>query len=217
MAHRHISRGEIAALLDVFADKLQELRALVFPDDDDRPWKPMVRFGVPSLLNSTTGEFVPMAVVIPNDDIGIIPLIFTDIAGHQLAGDITGVSATCNDPTLALAEVTSDGQWVQITPLQLGGSGVCTYTDVNDNISNTVTFTIAAPNPASVAFNEAGMVLKPNPNPPAGAPGSTITGAGSGSTVSGAGGTVGGAGSTVTGAGSTVSGTGGTTVAGAGG
>lgn len=190
----------------------------------DRSRPASVSFGVPHLLSPETGESVLMAVIIPIDAIGAIPLIFKDIDGNILAGGLTNVSVTVADPTVYDAAITSDGQWVQITPLKLGTSSL-TYIDTGDNLQALLEdVTIGVPEPASVAFNEGGMVLSANPNPPAfTAPGSTVSGAGGGSTVSGAGGTstVGGVtgGSTVNGAGggSTVSGAGGISVTGAGG
>lgn len=170
-----------------------------------------VSFAVPMFHSTLTGELFHMAVKIPFDAIASIPMIFTDTAGHTLAGDTQNVSAAVTDPTVALAAVTSDGQWVQITPLILGTSTV-TYRDNDDNITATLDFSVVMPSPGAVTFNETGLVLVSNPNPPAGAPGSTITGAAS--TVGGAGSTVDGAGSTVGGAAS-VAGAGDSTVSGA--
>lgn len=179
MPHHRISRPQLAAILEAFSDRLEELRRLLLADDD-QPWRPRVHFGIPSFYSTKTGKFIPMTIKVPDDALALVPLVFTDVAGHNLTGSTTGVSATVSDPTLALAEVTVDGNWVQLTPLQLSGHGTVTYTDTGDGISTTFDFDIVTPSPASVTANEAGLVLKPNPNPPAGAPGSTITGAAGG-------------------------------------
>ena len=112
-----------------------------------------------------------MAIKIPNDAIAAVPLVFTDVEGHNLSGNVDNVSATVADPTVATAAVTSDGQWVNITPLLATGASSCTYTDATDNISCTVEFSIVVPNPSGASFNEAGTVLSANPSPPPGAVG----------------------------------------------
>lgn len=162
-----------------------------------------------------------MAVKIPNDAIGTVPLIFDDEAGHNLAGGLTNVSAAVEDPTIATCALTSDGQWVQITPSVAGGASRVIYTDADDNITCALDFSIVAPRPVGASFNEAGMVLTPNPNPPPGAVGgppvdsgtSTVTGGTGTDTTGGATGTdtTGGATGTDTTSGAGVDTTGGAT------
>jgi hypothetical protein len=168
-----------------------------------------VQFAVPyfTAADEPHGRKRPMAVKIPNDAIGTVPLAFIDLEGHPIAGSVAAtVTATLSDPTLATAAITTDGQWVQITPLLAAGAGTVTYHDPDDNLLATLDFSIVTPTPATVSFNEAGMVLTPNPNPPAGAPGGPTV-AGGTSTVTGGGtSTVGGGASTVTGGTSTVAG-----------
>lgn len=124
-----------------------------------------VFFAVPHFVTSA-GDYVPMAIKIPNDAIAAVPLVFKDQAGHNLAGHTTNVSAEVQDTSLATAEITSDGQWVQITPLKTTGASTITYRDTDDNITNTLDFSIVHPDPSGVEFNEAGTVFSANPNPP---------------------------------------------------
>ena len=128
-----------------------------------------------------------MTIKIPDDAIAQVPLVFTDLAGHALAGNTSGVTVTVSDTTLVTAVLSTDGQSIIVTPLQTTGSGSVVYTDTNDNITATLDFTIVTPVPSTVAFNESGLVLTSNPNPPAGAPGSTVSGGASAPTVAGAG------------------------------
>ena len=126
-----------------------------------------VFFAVPQFVTQT-GEYVPMAIKIATDAIVAVPLVFKDQAGHNLAGHTTNVRAEVADPSMATAEITSDGQWVQITPLKTSGASQVTYWDDDDNISTQqpLEFSIVQPNPAGVEFNEGGAVFSANPNPP---------------------------------------------------
>jgi hypothetical protein len=137
-----------------------------------------VFFAVPQFVTQT-GEYVPMAIKIATDAIVAVPLVFKDQAGHNLAGHTTNVRAEVEDPSLATAEITSDGQWVQITPLKTSGASKVTYWDDDDNISTQqpLEFSIVQPNPSGVEFNEGGAVFSANPNPPTdGAAGGTPPG-----------------------------------------
>jgi hypothetical protein len=165
-----------------------------------------VVFGVPQIQAKSQphGRKSSMTVQIPNDDLATVPLIFKDAAGHVMAGDTeSNITVVVSDPTLATASLTTDGNWVVVTPLVASGSGSVTYTDPNDNLTASFNFNIVEPLPVSAVFNEAGAVFTSNPNPPSGAPGSTITGGAS--SVSGGASTTG-ASSTVSGAAATVSG-----------
>lgn len=144
-----------------------------------------VFFAVPHFVTSA-GDYVPMAIKIPNDAIAAVPLVFKDQAGHNLAGHTTNVSAEVQDTSLATAEITSDGQWVQITPLKTTGASTVTYRDTDDNITNTLDFSIVHPDPSGVEFNEGGTVFSANPNPPTDDTG-TGTGTGTGGTGTGTG------------------------------
>lgn len=184
-----------------------------------------VLFGVPVFHYPQTGVLRPMAIKIPNDAIATVPLIVDDAAGHPLAPDTVNVSATVADASIATAAVTSDGKWVQITPLVATGASTVTYRDADDNITATLDFSIVVPSPSSASFDEANTVLTANPNPPAGAVGGapatgtgtgtgTDTGTGTGTGTTGTGtdtgtGTVSGAAGT-TGTAGTVSGAAGT-------
>lgn len=163
-----------------------------------------VRFGVPYLSPvDHPHRRSPLTIKIPNDAIAAVPLIFTDQEGHALAGSNSGnVSVEVADTSVASVTLTSDAQWVQITPLVASGNSSVTYRDADDNITASLDFSIVVPTPVSAAFNEGAAVLTPNPNPPQGAPGSTITGGAAGGGVD----TTGGAGS-VSGAGSVGGGT----------
>lgn len=110
-----------------------------------------------------------MAITIPNDAIATIKLNFTDNVGSPLAGEpgtTPGVGVTVADPTVASAVLADDGQSVTITPLKLAGGSTVAYADTNDNISGTVDFALGNPVPSSMTFDESGVSLSKNPNPP---------------------------------------------------
>lgn len=130
-----------------------------------RPRPTRVRFGVPNFRSIHGGVPVTM-LTIPNDAIASVPLIITDAVGAPHAPDTEHVTVTVADPTVASAAITSDGAWVEITPLVLNGNSSVTYTDTDDNITASMDFTISTPAPVTVSLNESGAVLRRNDNPP---------------------------------------------------
>lgn len=181
-------------MVTVLLDDSEDTEIVIIETRRRRRRRPArVVFGVPHFVpaDHPEGRKRPMAIKVPNDAIAAVPLVFTDLEGHNLAGSVDGPTVSVADPSVATVQLTSDGQWVNITPLVATGASTVTYQDAVDNITATLDFSIVEPQPVSAAFNEGAVVLTANPTPPAGAPGgptpSVSGGAGGADTTGGAG------------------------------
>lgn len=127
-----------------------------------------VAFAIPRFTDKQGGHGTSM-LSIPNDAIATVKLLFQDDVGAPLSGNLGSagvVGVTVTDPTVATAVLSDDGQSVTITPLVLTGSSTLTYTDTADGINAGMDFTIVAPAPHTVSFDEAHVTFVRNPNPP---------------------------------------------------
>lgn len=104
-------------------------------------------------------------IKIPTNTIAMVPLQFQDASKRQDYADANKATVSVDNDKLATAVLTSDGHWVQITPLKEGG-GTVTYRHPKLKNDAVLSFEITAPAVKSASFNEAGVVLSPNPNPP---------------------------------------------------
>ena len=164
------SPGPVSAVLDDLGISIDDIKIIeIRIEAVSRPTS--VIFGVPLFRATPNGVPVQM-LTIPNDAIASVPIIVKDAVGNPHAPDTdpTHVSATVADPTIATAAITTDGAWVEITPLVTSGNSSVTYRDSDDNITATLDFTISVPAAVSADLNESGVVLRANPNPPVDTP-----------------------------------------------
>lgn len=101
------------------------------------------------------------SITITNDQIVTVPLSFSDSIG-TLPAPSSGGSLSIDHPEFISAYLTSDDQYVIVTPIS-DGVAIITYTNT-DGVSDTLTVTVIDPTPTSVAFVTGSAVIGPKMN-----------------------------------------------------